>query len=123
MSEPRPNPMPYPAQLEHLKAYMGELANARPETMRAFDALHAAAGAAGALDARTKELIALAIAVTARCDGCIAFHTSDALAAGATREDILDALGVAVLMGGGPAVVYATHVIEALSQFEAAVHD
>lgn len=70
------------------------------------------------LMAKTKELIALAIGVAARCEGGISFHTHAALKAGASREEITDALGVAVLMGGVPSVMYATHVIEAMDQFE-----
>ena len=85
--------------------------------MQAFGALHEASCAPGALDTKTKELIALAIAVAARCDGCIAFHTHDVLNAGASREEIAEALSVAVLMGGGPSLMYATHVVEAIEQF------
>jgi AhpD family alkylhydroperoxidase len=79
-------------------------------------ALHAANYNAGTLSTKTKELISLAIGVVSRCDGCVAFQTYDALEAGASREEIMDALGVAVLMGGGPAMIYATHVVEALNQ-------
>ena len=113
-----PNNQTYPQQLKHIKANMSVLATAQPDVMGAFGALHKAGSANGALDGNTKELIALAIAVTARCDGCISFHTHDALKAGASREEITDALGVAVLMGGGPSVMYAAHVIDAMDQFE-----
>jgi AhpD family alkylhydroperoxidase len=85
--------------------------------MKAFWGVHKAAVAAGALDTKTKELITLAISVAARCDDCIAHHTYDALEAGATKDEITEALGVAILMGGGTSVVYATHAIEALNQF------
>ncbi len=112
-----PNTLTYPQQLEKIKGNMGELVQSQPAVMKGFSALHAAGAAAGALDAKTKELIALAIAVAARCDGCIAFHTHDALKAGASKEEITDALGVAILMGGGPSVMYATHVVEAMEQF------
>ena len=71
----------------------------------------------GALDTKTKEPIALAISVAVLCDDCIAHHNYDALEAGATREEIADAFGVAILMGGGTSVVYATHAIEAVDQF------
>jgi AhpD family alkylhydroperoxidase len=109
----------FPTQLERIKENMGRLSLGQPETMRAFGALHRANAIDGVLDTKTKELIALAIAVYARCDGCIAFHTFDALKAGASKEEIQDALGVAILMGGGPAMIYATHVIEAIDQFQA----
>jgi AhpD family alkylhydroperoxidase len=88
--------------------------------MQAFTALHRATTSPGALDAKTKELIALAVGVAVHCDGCIAFHTHDALKAGATEAEIMETLGVAVLMGGGPALMYATHVLEAVQQFQAA---
>ena len=117
MSSPRSNTLPYPQQRDHIAEYMSKLAAGQPVLMEAFDSLHTAAGAEGALSTKVKELIALAIAVAARCDGCIAFHTHDVLKAGATRQEIMDALGVAVLMGGGPSVVYATHVLEAIEQF------
>jgi AhpD family alkylhydroperoxidase len=114
-----PQPASYPAQLEAIRENMTRLGEGQPAVMKGFGELHEAASGPGALDSRTKELIALAVAVTVRCDGCIAYHTHDALASGASREEIMDALGVAVLMGGGPAVIYATHVVEALEQFSA----
>ncbi|MCA9320682.1 MAG: carboxymuconolactone decarboxylase family protein [Planctomycetes bacterium] len=98
-------------------ARMGRLSEEQPDLMKAFRDLHHAAAKAGALDVKTKELIALGIAVGARCDDCIAFHTHDAMKAGATRAEILETLGVAILMGGGPSMMYATHVLEAMSQF------
>ena len=113
-----PGTISYPEQLERIKENMEILGQGAPATMQAFSALHHAAAAPGALDFKTKELIALAIGVSLRCNGCIAFHTHDALRAGATREEVLDALGVAVLMGGGPSAIYATHVVEAIEQFE-----
>jgi AhpD family alkylhydroperoxidase len=102
----------------HLRKLMGTLGNEIPETMSAFMNLHKAAGKDGALDARTKELIALSIAITVRCNGCIAFHVHDALELGASRPEIVEAIGMAILMGGGPSVVYGTEALEALSQFE-----
>ena len=98
---------------------MASLSKAQPNVMSAFGSLHRAGTNASALDAKTKELIALAIAVAAHCDDCIAFHTNDALNAGASRDEITDALGVAIMMGGGPSLVYATHVMDAIDQFEA----
>lgn len=71
----------------------------------------------GVLDSKTKELIALGIAITVRCDGCIAFHVNEALKSGATSNEILETIGVAVLMGGGPSVVYGCEAMEALNQF------
>ena len=97
---------------------MTKLGAELPETMTAFATLHKAASTKGALDTKMKELIALAIAITVRCDGCIAFHVCDALRAGAARDEIFETISVAVLMGGGPSVVYGTEAMEALNQFE-----
>jgi AhpD family alkylhydroperoxidase len=108
----------YPGSLKNIQAVMGEMGREIPETMRAFSGLHRATASDGVLDAKTKELIALAIAVNVRCDGCIAFHVHDALKAGASRDEIMEALGVAILMGGGPAMMYAVEAVEALEQFE-----
>lgn len=110
----------YPETLSHITDNMGKLGAAQPGMMQAFNALHEEVCRPGALDTRTKELMALGMAVALRCDGCIAFHTSAALAAGATREQVAETLSVAVLMGGGPAMVYATHVLDAVDQFAAA---
>ncbi len=88
--------------------------------MAGFSAMHVAAVGDGALSTAIKELMALAISVATHCEGCIAFHTHDALRAGATRPQVEEAIGLAVMMGGGPAAVYAASAIEALNQFEAA---
>ena len=98
---------------------MGKYGQASPEVMKNFQGLHHAAAGDGTLDTKTKELIALSIAVVVRCDGCIAFHVHDALKAGASREEIIEALDVAVLMGGGPALMYVIEAMEAMEQFEA----
>jgi AhpD family alkylhydroperoxidase len=79
--------------------------------------LSAAATADGALDPRTKELIALAIAVTKQYDGCIASHARGAARRGATEDEVADALGVAILMNGGPGSVHAPRAFEALQEF------
>lgn len=86
--------------------------------MGAFWKVHKTAVGKGVLDTKIKELMALAISVATRCDGCIAHHVYDALNAGATKEEITETLGVAVLMGGGTSVVYATHAVEAVEQFQ-----
>jgi AhpD family alkylhydroperoxidase len=89
-----------------------------PDAMSGFMQLHKAGTSDGALSAKVKELIALGIAITVRCDGCIAFHVHDAIKAGANHEEIVDAIGVAILMGGGPSVVNGSLALEALEQFE-----
>ena len=88
-----------------------------PEVMKGFSALAQAALKADALDTRTKELIALAIAVATRCDGCIAFHAEAAMKQGATRAEVLETMGMAVYMGAGPSVMYAAQAVEAFDQF------
>lgn len=108
----------FPHRLQHIKSVLTNLSKRNPGVTTSFGHLHKEALETGALDVKTKEIIALAIAVASRCDGCIAFHTHDALRAGATESEITDALGVAVMMGGGPALVYATHVVDAMEQFQ-----
>jgi AhpD family alkylhydroperoxidase len=108
----------YPQLYEQLQHLLRKLGGDIPATMSGFGALHQSAVADGALSVRTKELIALAIAVAVRCDGCIAYHVHDALNAGATRDQIAETIGVAVFMGGGPALMYGAEAYEALNQFE-----
>lgn len=86
--------------------------------MSAFTQLSQKATADGALNKKTKELIALGIGIHARCEGCISFHVHDALKAGATRNEILETIGVAIEMGGGPSAMYGCEALEALDQFE-----
>ena len=83
------------------------------------DGLHRAAVANGALSRAHKELIALGIGIASRCGGCITLHVQAAIAAGATSDEVLDAIGVAVLMGGGPASTYAIEALDALEHFSA----
>ncbi|MCS7031257.1 MAG: carboxymuconolactone decarboxylase family protein [Gloeomargarita sp. SKYG116] len=105
-------------EMERIKRGTGQLSQAVPETMKAFYALSKSASAPGALDTKTKELMALAIGVVLRCDGCIGFHTRAALQAGATAQEIMETLSVAVMMGGGPALMYATHALDALAELQ-----
>ena len=108
----------FPARRSELQKLMAQLGRELPAPMAAFANLHAAACASGALNTKTKELVALAIAVATHCDSCIAYHVRDALTAGATRNELLETLGVAVMMGGGPAAMYACDALTALEQFE-----
>ncbi|KAB8037170.1 carboxymuconolactone decarboxylase family protein [Janthinobacterium aquaticum] len=87
-----------------------------PETMKGIAALAAAGDKTNRLDAKTRELIALAVAVTTRCDGCIAFHAAAAKKLGVTAEEIGEALGVAINLNAGAAVVYSTHVLDAFDK-------
>jgi AhpD family alkylhydroperoxidase len=104
---------------DEVRRLMGELGEEIPAVMEGFGRLHHAASAEGALDAKTKELIALAIAITVRCEGCIAYHVCEAMQAGVTRAEIMETIGMAILMGGGPSVVYGSEAYEAMAQFEA----
>jgi AhpD family alkylhydroperoxidase len=90
-----------------------------PDVMKGLSALAQAALKADALDTKTKELIALAIAVATRCDGCIAFHAEAAMKQGASRAEVLETMGMAVYMGAGPSVMYAAQALEAFDQFAA----
>jgi AhpD family alkylhydroperoxidase len=107
----------YREQIRQVKRQTQQLSQALPEVMKAFYALSHSASTPGALDAKTKELIALAIGVATHCDGCIAFHTQAALRAGASQQEMLETLGVTVTMGGGPSLMYATHVMDAWAEF------
>ena len=90
-----------------------------PDTMKGFGAMAQAATRTGALDAKTKELIALALGVAAHCDGCIGFHAKALVKLGATRAEVAEALGMAVYMGGGPSAMYAAEAIEAFEKLAA----
>jgi AhpD family alkylhydroperoxidase len=89
--------------------------------MAAFSSLAKAALEPKALDTKTKELIALGIAVATRCDGCIAFHAQAAVKQGATRDEVMETMGMAIYMGAGPSVMYAAQALEAFDQFAAKV--
>jgi AhpD family alkylhydroperoxidase len=88
------------------------------EVAQAFSGLAQAATKPGALDTKTKELIALAIGIAGRCDGCVGFHTQAAIRQGANREEILETIGVAIYMGGGPSYVYGATALQAFDQLQ-----
>ncbi|WP_421723866.1 carboxymuconolactone decarboxylase family protein [Bauldia sp.] len=87
-----------------------------PEEMAGFAGMGKGAYAEGVLSAKVKELIALALGVASRCDGCVAYHAKRVAQLGATRDEVLETIGVAIQMGGGPSMVYGG---EALRAFEA----
>jgi AhpD family alkylhydroperoxidase len=107
----------YPEITSRIAAGMRVLRKDIPETMTGFSTLAHAATSAGELDTKTKELIALAIGVATRCDGCIGFHMDALVKLGATRGEVQETLGMAVYMGGGPSVMYAADAILAFEQF------
>jgi AhpD family alkylhydroperoxidase len=110
----------WPEKTTELNALLRDLRGGAPDIMKAFSAIAQAALAPKALDTKAKELIALGIAVAIRCDDCIAFHAKAAAERGASRDEILETLGMAVYMGAGPSVMYASHALEAFGQFSAA---
>ena len=102
---------------EELRVPSRELRHAIPQVYAGYKQLHDSAPAAGALDVRTKELIALAIAVSKECDGCIAAHAHAAALHGATPAEAAEAIGVTFLMNGGPATVYGARAFAAFREF------
>lgn len=97
-----------------LMGRIGEIGQISPDTVKGYQMLSQAGDKTGHLDAKTRELISLAVAVTTRCDGCIAVHSAAAVKAGATREEITEALGVTVAMNAGAALVYSARVTDAV---------
>jgi AhpD family alkylhydroperoxidase len=105
---------------QSVSTQLAQLRASTPEVMKAFNELGRAATAPGALDAKTKELIALALSVAVRCDPCIGFHTKALVKLGATRQEVDETLGVATYMGGGPSLMYAASAVSAFDEFAAA---
>lgn len=103
--------------LDDLSPLHRQLRRVIPDVYQGFGELHRAAFTAGALDTRTKELIALAVGVVEGCDGCIASHAQAAARAGATREEAAEAIGVTFLMKGGPATIHGPRAYDAFCEF------
>ncbi|MFT4151167.1 MAG: carboxymuconolactone decarboxylase family protein [Paracoccaceae bacterium] len=89
----------------------------RPEVAKGFGALSKAVKDEGVLDFKVKELVALGIAISQRCEACIGLHAEALAKAGATRDEVADVLGMAVQMGGGPALMYTAKALEAFDEF------
>jgi AhpD family alkylhydroperoxidase len=104
---------------EELRGPFSELRGAIPEVLAAHAQLSRAAMAEGTLDAKTKELVALAISITRECDGCIAAHARGAARRGASRQEVAEMIGVAIAMNGGPGTVWGPRALEAFDQFSA----
>lgn len=100
-----------------LNVYLGKLRKEMPEVMAGFSSLAQAATKDGALDKKTKELIAIALAVANHCPGCIGFHSQTLVKLKATREELIETLGMAIYMGGGPSLMYAAEALEAFEEF------
>ena len=101
----------YPEYYKNLQGLVGRFRNEQSDTMAGFAEMHKHA-IAGAVNGKTKELIALGMAIAVRCNGCIAYHVNDALRVGATRQEISETIGVAVLMGRGSALMYGAEAVE-----------
>jgi AhpD family alkylhydroperoxidase len=110
----------WPELTKQLSGMLRDLRAGNPDVMKAFSGLAQAALAPKALDTKTKELIALAIGVATRCDDCIAFHAKASVDHGATEGEVLETLAMAIYMGAGPSVMYASHALQAYQQFAAA---
>ncbi|MGP8432704.1 carboxymuconolactone decarboxylase family protein [Paraburkholderia fungorum] len=89
----------------------------QPELMTAFGLLASAGTKDAALPRKTRELVALGIAIACRCDDCIGFHVQTLVKLGTTRAELEDVLGTAVYMGGGPSMMYVTHALRAFEEF------
>jgi AhpD family alkylhydroperoxidase len=101
---------------QELAERIAEIGRTSPEIIRGYRGLSDAGQKTNKLDAKTRELIALAVAVTLRCDGCITTHTSAAIKNQATQEEIVEALGVAINVNAGAALVYSSRVLDAFHQ-------
>jgi AhpD family alkylhydroperoxidase len=99
-----------------IKNGIGELRKHVPDVLAGFNAMSTAATKDGALNKKTKELIALALGVAAHCEGCIGFHTQALARLGATREEVSETLAMATYMGGGPSLMYAAEAILAFDE-------
>jgi len=100
-----------------LEERLAQLGTEIPGPMTGFARLHKKAMEDGALSRKVKEMMALAISIVVGCEGCIAYHVHDAVEAGATRPELLEAVGVGLLMGGGPGSIYTAHALDAIEQF------
>lgn len=114
----KPHPTSYPDLTREISSKLSALRKDQSVLMHAFGQLSRAAMAEGALTAKTKELVALAIGVAGHCDGCIGFHAKALVTLGATRAEIEETLAVAVYMGGGPSLMYSANALAAFEQFQ-----
>lgn len=118
--ESTPFPVGYRELTHGISSKLKHLSKDVPAVMKGFSELASAATADGALDKKTKELIALALAVASHCDGCIGFHVKALIKLGTSRLEIEEALGMAVYMGGGPALMYSGHALACYDEMTAA---
>ncbi|WP_367607297.1 carboxymuconolactone decarboxylase family protein [Legionella sp. W05-934-2] len=100
----------------NINKQLGKFSKAMPDVMAAFSSLAKASTADGALDKKSKELIAMALAVANHCTGCIGFHSQALVKLGTSKEELMETLAMAVYMGGGPSLMYAAEAIDAFEQ-------
>lgn len=107
----------YKAITAEVSASLSKLRTDIPDTTRGFSALAQAAIRDGALDKKTKELLAMALSVAARCDPCLGFHAEALVKLGCNRAEFEEMLGMCIYMGGGPALMYAAHALDSYEQY------
>lgn len=110
-------PKDYQTITQEISKMLAKLREEIPEVLQGFNQLAMAASGEGALDKKTKELIALALGIASHCDGCIGFHVKALVKLGVTREEFTELLGMAVYMGGGPSMMFAAEALMAFEQF------
>ena len=111
------NSIGFRALTQSVSQQLASLRTDIPDVMKSFGDLAHAATRDGALDKKSKELIALALGVAARCDACIGFHVQTLVRLGVTRAELEETLGMAIYMGGGPAVMYSANALAAFEEF------
>ena len=110
----------YDRMADEVSESSAELIRSLPSAMKGFKALGAATFADGALTRKTKDLIALALSIASGCDGCVAYHARRLSDQGVEREQVVEAIGVAIQMGGGPSMVYGGEAVRAFNSFQTA---
>ncbi|HAF87975.1 MAG: alkylhydroperoxidase [Legionellaceae bacterium] len=103
----------------NISSQLASLRKEMPEVMSGFSAIAQAATKDGSLTKKTKELIAMALAVANHCPGCVGFHAQTLVKLNASRAELIETLGMAVYMGGGPSLMYAAEALEAFEEFSA----
>jgi len=98
-------------------SFVGTLSKENPGIAQGYMTLHKTVSTEGALSVKEKELIAIGISINAHCEGCLSVHVGAALEAGASREEIVETIGVSVMMGGGPAIAYGKRAYDAMMEF------
>ena len=107
----------YTELTQDLSAQLAKMRKEIPEVMAGFSSLAQAVNKEGVLDKKSKELIAIALAVANHCPGCIGFHTQALVKLNVSREELLETLSMAIYMGGGPSLMYAAETLEAFEEF------